>query len=171
MRITLALAVAGALVAGGARAQYGPIQKPLSVGIRVGAFMPKNTDNGKTWLALGVDGKINLPFIPVIGGQEVAVDYLAKGSDSRLVGVTLVQKFQSPNVVPGQPKTYVGLGVGAYNYHLKTDTIDSTKTVFGAKAIAGVNFSNYYVQGDYHYPTGSTGKEFRGFALTIGMRY
>lgn len=171
MRITLALAVAGALVAGGARAQYGSITKPVSVGIRVGVFMPKNTDNGKTWLALGVDGKINLPFIPIIGGQEMSLDYISKSSNSRLLGVTLVQKFQSPNVVPGQPKTYVGLGIGAYNYHLKTDTIDETKTVFGVKGLVGVNFNNYYLQGDYHYPTGSTGKELRGFAVTVGMRY
>jgi hypothetical protein len=169
--MALALAVAGALVAGGARAQVSSLGKPVSLGIRVGVFMPKNTDNGKTLYALGVDGKINLPFIPVIGGQEVSFDYLTKNSNARLAGLTVVQKFSSPTVVSGQPKTYVGIGVGAYNFHLKTDTIDETKTVAGVKGLLGVNFNNYYVQGDYHYPMGTTAKQLRGFAVTVGMRY
>lgn len=171
MRFTLALAAACALAATGARAQYGAISKPVSLGVRAGVFMPKDTGNGKSWLALGVDGKINLPFLPIIGGQEVAVDYIRKNSDASLVGVTLVQKFASPTVVPGQPKTYVGLGVGMYNYKWKTATADEKKTVAGFKGLAGVNFNNFYVQGDYHYPLGSAAKPVRGFAVTLGVRY
>ena len=171
MRFSLAVAAACALVATGARAQYGAITKPLSLGVRAGVFMPKNTENGKSWLALGVDGKINLPFLPIIGGQEVSLDYIRKSSDASLVGVTLVQKFASPSVVPGQPKTYVGLGVGVYNFKWKAGTVDEKKTVPGFKALAGVNFKNYYIQGDYHYPLGSAAKPVRGLAVTLGIRY
>jgi hypothetical protein len=174
--MTLALAVAGALVAGGARAQFGDVQKPVSFGIRAGVHMPKNTDNGKNWTAVGLDARMNMGFLPVVGGQEIALDYLGKSKDNRVVGVTLVQRYSSPTLVPGQPKPYFGLGFGVYDARWKTTTLGVTtvekKTSAGVKALAGIDLKGgLYLQGDYHYPFSGIAKEARGLAITAGMRF
>jgi hypothetical protein len=188
MRLMMALAIAG-IVAGGARAQFGDVQKPVSFGIRAGVHMPKNTDEGKNWTAVGVDARVNLTFLPMVGGQEVALDYLGKGKDNRVIGLTLVQRYSSPTVVPGQPKPYFGMGFGVYDVRWKTTTAVKAakaagspaeaetsniekKTCAGVKAVAGVEFKGgLYIQGDYHYPLSGIAKDARGLAVTAGMRF
>jgi hypothetical protein len=173
------LAVAGALATSTARAQYGGLQKPVTLGLRGGVYTPKNKDAGKTWTAVGVDVRLNVGMIPFIGGKEVSVDYLTKGSGANMMAITLVQRYSSPVVVPGQPKTYVGLGYGVYRYKLNIaadaakgiEATNESKTVAGAKGILGVEFSKFYIQGDYHYPFGSGSSKLRGLAVTAGMRF
>jgi hypothetical protein len=189
MRVMMALAVAGAL-AGGARAQFGDVQKPVSFGIRGGVHMPKNKDNGKNWTAVGLDARVNMGALPIIGGQEVAVDYLGKGKDNRVIGITLVQRYSTPAVVSGQPKPYFGMGFGIYDVRWKTTTpAEATakvggapasgdittiekKTSAGIKALAGIELKGgLYIQGDYHYPLSGIAKEARGLTFTAGMRF
>ncbi len=80
---------------------------PLSITGRAGAYRPNDEDFGKTNLALGLDVKLNITAVPVLGGQTVSLDYMGK-NDANLMGVTLVQRFGVPVVSFVKPSPYFG---------------------------------------------------------------
>lgn len=174
MKNTWLVAVVGLGLAGSAHAQFGPVQKPVSIGVRAGAFMPKNKDLGKTWLAVGADVRVNLPAVPIVGGQTIAADYLSKGS-SNMLGITLVQRFTSPIAAPvqGGIRPYAGLGFGYYRTHAEENGQSSTKSSAGLKVMGGLDIGQgLYVQGDYHLPAGrAAGFKGTGLAITAGVRF
>jgi hypothetical protein len=174
---TAVLAGIALVAGGGAHAQYQTLQKPVSIGVRAGGFFPKGHSDGvgKSWLALGVDARVNLPALPIIGGQTVSVDYLKSGG-SNITAVTLVQRFSSPISAPvGQGlRPYAGLGLGYYHIHAEGDTESDTKNTFGAKIIVGADIGQgLYIEGDYHLPaTGKVaGLNPKGLAVTAGLRF
>lgn len=171
------LAAVGVVTGGGAQAQFQTLQKPVTIGVRAGGYFPKGHSDGigKSWLALGVDARVNITAIPIIGGQNVSVDYLKKGG-SNITGVTLVQRFSSPLAVPvGQGvRPYAGLGFGYYHIRAEGDTETATKDTIGAKIVAGADLGqNLYIEGDYHIPaTGRVaGLNPKGLAITAGLRF
>jgi opacity protein-like surface antigen len=173
----MALALGMLLACSAANAQLGGITKPVSLGIRAGGYMPKDRPVGmsKTWFAAGVDARVNISALPIIGGQTVSLDYLTRGSSS-VSAITLVQRFSSPVAAPvqGGVRPYFGVGVGVYRVHVKTDTGSDTKTGPGAKALVGLEIGQgLYVQGDYHLPAFGkvAGLRASGFAVTAGLRF
>lgn len=176
MRMKLAMVLAaGVLAAGPAMAQFG---KPISIGVRAGGHFPSSRPEGigKTWLALGADVRVNLPAIPIVGGQTVSLDYLTR-DDSNITGITLVQRFSSPIAAPigqGGTRPYLGVGFGYYRVHVERGGAEDTSSSLGMKLMAGLDIGNsLYVQGDYHLPaTGSVlGMNPKGFAITAGLRF
>lgn len=174
---TTALAALALLASGTARAQFQTIQKPITIGIRAGGYFPKGHSDGigKSWMALGLDARVNISAIPIIGGQNVSVDYLKKGG-SNITAVTLVQRFSSPIAAPvGQGlRPYVGLGLGYYHIHAEGDSGSDTKNTLGAKIVAGADIGRgLYIEGDYHIPaTGKVaGLNPKGLAITAGLRF
>lgn len=174
---TVALAGLALLTGGTARAQFQTLQKPVTIGVRAGGYFPKGHSDGigKNWLALGVDARVNISAIPIIGGQNVSVDYLKKGG-SNITAVTLVQRFSSPVTVPVAQgfRPYIGLGLGYYHIHADGDTESDTKNTFGAKIVAGADIGRgLYIEGDYHMPASGkvAGLNARGLAITAGLRF
>jgi len=180
MRLMMAAyLMAGMYLAGGtAQAQLGSLEKPVSVGVRAGGYFAGDRPDGvgNTWLALGADARINIPFIPIVGGQTVSLDYLSEG-DSNITGITLVQRFSSPVAAPigaGGMRPYIGVGFGYYRVHVETGLEERTKSSVGMKVTGGVDIGKgLYVQGDYHLPaTGNVlGLNPKGLAVTAGLRF
>lgn len=179
MRMKMAMVLAaGVLMAGGpAMAQFGAVQKPVSIGVRAGGHFPSSRPEGvgKNWFAVGADVRVNISAIPIVGGQTVALDYLMEG-DNNIMGVTLVQRFASPIAAPiqGGMRPYLGLGFGYYRVHVERGGLEDTKSSLGMKAMVGVDISkSLYVQGDYHLPaTGNVlGMNPKGLSVTAGLRF
>jgi hypothetical protein len=171
------LAAGAMMAAGSAHAQFQALQKPVSIGVRAGAFYPKSRPEGvgKSWLALGVDARVNIPGLPIIGGQTVSLDYLKRGG-SNITAVTLVQRFTSPITAPvGQGiRPYLGLGLGYYHIHAEGDEESDTKNTLGAKIVVGADIGKgLYIEGDNHLPaTGKVaGLNPKGLAVTAGLRF
>lgn len=159
---------------------------PLSITGRAGAYRPNDKDFGKTNLALGLDVKLNITAVPVLGGQTVSLDYMGK-SDANLMGVTLVQRFSPPIVSFVKPSPYFGLGLGYYRQHFKYGTVapkiayngspasvSKNKSGAGGKVVAGVVLTkDLVVEANYHYPffKGINGAKADGFTVTAGFRY
>jgi hypothetical protein len=179
MRANKAVLLAlGAMLAGGsANAQLRTLQKPVSVGVRAGGYFPKGHSDGigKSWLALGVDARVNIAALPIIGGQTVSLDYLKSGG-SNITAVTLVQRFTSPIAAPVAQglRPYIGLGLGYYHIHGEGDEGSDTKNTVGAKIVVGADIGQgLYIEGDYHLPAGGSvaGLNPKGLAITAGLRF
>lgn len=176
--VTVTIAAGLMMLGGPARAQFGALEKPVSIGLRAGGYFPSSRPDGvsKNWLALGADVRVNVSAIPIVGGQNVALDYLKRG-DSNITGITFVQRFTSPiaaPVGPGGIRPYGGVGFGYYRVHVETAEQSKSKSSVGVKAMAGMDIGKgLYVQGDYHLPaTGNVlGMNPKGFALTAGVRF
>lgn len=177
LRLVMGAVALGILLCGPARAQLGALEKPISLGVRAGGYWPGDTPGGvdSGWLALGADVRVNMPFIPIIGGQTVSLDYLTS-SGSNVTGLTLVQRFTSPVSAPiGQGmRPYLGLGFGFYRIHVEAEAAERNKSTVGMKVMGGVDIGkSLYLQGDYHMPASANvlGVNTRGLAVTLGLRF
>lgn len=175
----LASALGAALCGTGALAQSAPPPaKPIT--IKLGAFLPSGSflknATSNSWFSVGAEyafaprTAVAPSLIPL-----AYVDYAGSnrhGVNARYIGVGPGIRY---NLVPAATSTlvpYVGAGIGAYFLHASNFGGSSTKTNFGYRLNAGVEFNRAYLfEINYTDPQSLDHTRLSGFNIQVGAKF
>jgi hypothetical protein len=166
---TMAIGVAFLSATVSALAQDTDIAKPVGLQLRVGVFVPTETDirNGSNgWFAGGVEYRLG-KFLPIAGPTDLSLslDYTAK-NDDRSVPLLL-------NLVQHRGQLFYSVGAGvSFANVVEDDGSEDDKTLFGYQGGIGWDLGTgatpFFVEGKYF---GTRNKELDGFGFFVGMRF
>jgi hypothetical protein len=154
--------------------------KPIT--IKLGSFFPggsKLRDGiSDTWFSAGAE----YAFQPSASSSATSsliplayVDYAETnrhGLDADYVGVGPGVRYYLTPAGTGTLTPYVGAGIGAYFLHASGFGGSDSKTQFGYRLNAGVEFSQSYLFEVNYTDAGSqSGARFNGFTLQLGARF
>jgi len=177
--VTLLAAALGAALCGtGASAQSEtPPAKPIT--IKLGAFLPsggflKNATSN-SWFSVGAEyavaprtaagtSLVPLGYIDYAGSNR-------HGVNARYIGVGPGVRYNLTAPGTSTLVPYVGAGIGAYFLHATSFGGTSTKTNFGYRLNAGVEFNRAYVfEINYTDPQSLNHTRFSGFNIQVGAK-
>ena len=174
----MALTFSAAFCTAGASAQSSaPAEKPIT--IKLGAFFPSGSylknATSNTWFSVGAE----YAAVPHGAAQSLSpllyVDYAGSnrnGVNARYIGVGPGVRYAlaapgSSTLIP-----YVGAGIGAYFLHASSLGGSSSKTNFGYRLNAGVEFNRAYLfEIGYTDPNSLSGTRFSGFNVQVGAKF
>lgn len=176
----LLAAVTGAALCGtGALAQSAPPPaKPIT--IKLGAFLPSGNSlknaTSNSWFSVGAE---YAPTPHTAAASSLTpllyVDYAGSnrhGVNARYIGIGPGVRY---NLAPSGTSTlvpYVGAGIGAYFLHASNFGGSSTKTNFGYRLNAGVEFNRAYLfEINYTDPQSLNHTRLSGFNIQVGAKF
>ena len=175
----LAAALAGFPAAGAFAQSDTPAPKPIT--LKLGAFLPSGTylknATSNSWFSAGLEYAV-IPHGTRAAQSLVPLGYLdyagsnRHGVNARYIGVGPGVRYNLS--APGSSALipYVGAGIGAYFLHANSFSGSSTKTNFGYRLNAGVEFNRTYLfEVNYTDPQSLSGARFSGFNIQAGIKF
>jgi opacity protein-like surface antigen len=180
-RLALSFGAALTSLAGvGALAQTDtPAAKPIT--IKLGAFLPSGSylknATSNSWFSAGAEYDYAPRTAQAAASSLVPLGYIdyagsnRHGVNARYIGVGPGVRY---NLTPAGSSTitpYVGAGIGAYFLHASGFGGSSTRTNFGYRLNAGVEFNRSYIfEINYTDPESLDHTRFSGFNIQVGAK-
>ncbi len=179
--VTLLAAALGAALCGTqASAQSAaPPEKPIT--LKLGAFLPsggflKNATSN-SWFSVGAEYAVAPHGSQAAASSLVPLGYIdyagsnRHGVNARYIGIGPGVRYNLTAPGASTLVPYVGAGIGAYFLHASSFGGTSTKTNFGYRLNAGVEFNRAYVfEINYTDPESLDHTRFSGFNIQVGAR-